>query len=103
MRESETVKAADSILLPSSGQAWCPRIRTWREQLIEIVGKKKNGTYATVSGWLKAKNPNYTQSEQRHELFDSFKAKQKTLPPIPKKPPVRSRPLASRAKKASSQ
>ena len=68
-----------------------------------IVAKKKNGTYSTVSGWLKIKNPLYTQSERRHELFDSFKAKQKTLPPIPKKPPVRSRPLSDRAKaKASS-
>jgi bifunctional non-homologous end joining protein LigD len=67
-----------------------------------IVAKKKTGTYATVSGWLKIKNPLYTQSERRHELFDFFKAKQKTLPPIPKKPPVRTRPLTVRAKKASS-
>jgi hypothetical protein len=53
-----------------------------------VVAKRKTGTYSTVSGWLKIKNPAYTQSEQRHELFDSFKAKQtKQLPPIPKKPP----------------
>jgi hypothetical protein len=61
-----------------------------------IVAKRKTGTYATVSGWLKIKNPNYTQSERRHELFDSFKAKATNpakLPPIPKKPPLRAVPL----------
>jgi bifunctional non-homologous end joining protein LigD len=63
-----------------------------------VVAKRKSGTYATVSGWLKIKNPNYTQSERRHELFDSFKAKEtkRVLPPIPKKPPVRSRPVAKK-------
>jgi bifunctional non-homologous end joining protein LigD len=74
-----------------------------KRNLEGIVAKKKDGTYSTVSGWLKIKNPNYTQSERRHELFDSFKTKQKRLPPIPKKPPVRSRPLSARGKaKASS-
>jgi bifunctional non-homologous end joining protein LigD len=67
-----------------------------------VVAKRKTGTYATVSGWLKIKNPLYTQSERRHELFNSFKANQKTLPPIPKKPPVRFRPLSARRAKASS-
>jgi bifunctional non-homologous end joining protein LigD len=61
-----------------------------RRNLEGVVAKRKTGTYATVSGWLKIKNPNYTQSERRHELFDLFKAK---LPPIPKKPPLRSKPL----------
>src|ERR1700686_932428 len=55
-----------------------------------VVAKRKTGTYSTISGWLKIKNPNYTQSERRHELFESFKAKstnsQRNLPPIPKKP-----------------
>jgi bifunctional non-homologous end joining protein LigD len=60
-----------------------------RRNLEGVVAKRKTGTYATVSGWLKIKNPNYTQSERRHELFDSFKAKEKALPPIPKKPPQR--------------
>jgi len=62
-----------------------------RRNLEGVVAKRKTGTYATVSGWLKIKNPNYTQSERRYELFDSFKAKQTTrvLPPIPKKPPLR--------------
>jgi ATP-dependent DNA ligase len=60
-----------------------------------VVAKRKTGTYSTVSGWLKIKNPNYTQSERRHELFETFKAKQTKqpqLPPIPKKPPQRSLP-----------
>jgi ATP-dependent DNA ligase len=72
-----------------------------RLNLEGVVAKRKTGTYSTVSGWLKIKNPLYTQSERRHELFDSFKAKQKALPPIPKKPPVRSRPLNARRAKAS--
>jgi ATP-dependent DNA ligase len=38
-----------------------------------IVAKRKSGTYSTISGWLKIKNPNYTQSEQRHELFELVK------------------------------
>jgi bifunctional non-homologous end joining protein LigD len=60
-----------------------------------VVAKRKSGTYSTVSGWLKIKNPNYTQSGQRHELFESFKAKQtkRELPPILKKPPVRTAKL----------
>jgi bifunctional non-homologous end joining protein LigD len=41
-----------------------------RSNLEGVVAKRKTGTYATVSGWLKIKNPNYTQSEGRHELFD---------------------------------
>jgi hypothetical protein len=67
-----------------------------RRNLEGVVAKRKTGTYATVSGWLKIKNPNYTQSERRHELFDSFKAKATNaakLPPIPKKPPLRAVPL----------
>jgi ATP-dependent DNA ligase len=58
-----------------------------------VVAKRKTGTYCTISGWLKIKNPNYTQSERRHELFEAFKTKsiepQRNLPPIPKKPPQR--------------
>lgn len=68
-----------------------------------VVAKRKTGTYATVSGWLKIKNPGYTQSEQRHELFETFKAKRskQVLPPIPKKPPVRTAVL-KRVKKSRS-
>jgi bifunctional non-homologous end joining protein LigD len=69
-----------------------------RRNLEGVVAKRKNGIYTTVSGWLKVKNPYYTQSERRYELFESFKAKpaQISLPPIPKKPPVRSRPVAKK-------
>jgi ATP-dependent DNA ligase len=64
-----------------------------RRNLEGAVAKRKTGTYSVVSGWLKIKNPQYTQTERRHELFESFKAKQttKVLPPIPKKLPVRTR------------
>ena len=69
-----------------------------RRNLEGVVAKKKSGTYTTVSSWLKIKNPNYTQSERRYELFESFKAKQtkRELPPIPKKPPVRTKPVAKK-------
>jgi bifunctional non-homologous end joining protein LigD len=77
-----------------------------RRNLEGVVAKRKNGIYATVSGWLKVKNPLYTQSERRHELFDSFAAQQrkrelpplpkKPLPPIPKKPPLRAVPVQRR-------
>jgi ATP-dependent DNA ligase len=63
-----------------------------RRNLEGVVAKRKNGIYTTVSGWLKVKNPLYTQSERRYELFESFKAKTSgsaKLPPIPKKPPQR--------------
>src|ERR1700688_4187273 len=73
-----------------------------RRNLEGVVAKRKTGTYATVSGWLKIKNPNYTQSERRHELFDSFKAKTANpkLPPIPKKPPLRAVPLRKTPRKS---
>jgi len=62
-----------------------------KRNLEGVVAKRKNGTYATISGWLKIKNPNYTQSERRHELFESFKTQtpKPELPPIQKKPPTR--------------
>jgi hypothetical protein len=67
-----------------------------RNNLEGVVAKRKTSTYATVSGWLKIKNPNYTQSDGRHELFDSFKVKptKRTLPPIPKKALQRAVPLS---------
>ena len=74
-----------------------------RRNLEGMVAKRSNGIYTTVSGWLKVKNPLYTQSERRYELFDSFAAQQrkrelpplpkKPLPPIPKKPPLRAVPV----------
>jgi bifunctional non-homologous end joining protein LigD len=67
-----------------------------------VVAKRKTGTYATVSGWLKIKTPLYTQSERRHELFDKFKEKAATanLPPVPKKPPVRAVPVRRKTTKS---
>jgi bifunctional non-homologous end joining protein LigD len=73
-----------------------------RRNLEGVVAKRKTGTYTTVSDWLKIKNPLYTQSERRHELFDSFKTRQTAnpkRPPIPKKPPLRAVPV--RRKKTS--
>jgi hypothetical protein len=51
---------------------------------------------------LKIKNPNYTQSERRHELFDKFKEKAATakLPAVPKKPPVRTVPVRKKTSKS---
>jgi bifunctional non-homologous end joining protein LigD len=46
-----------------------------RRNLEGVVAKRKNGTYSAVSSWLKIKNPKYTQSERRHELFESLKVK----------------------------
>jgi hypothetical protein len=62
-----------------------------------VVAKRKTGRYATVSGWLKIKNPDYTQSDRRYELFESFKRRR--LPPVPKKPPLRT--IISGAKRKS--
>jgi len=64
-----------------------------KRNLEGVVAKPKNGTHSAVSGWLKIKNPNYTQSDQRHELFESFKSKatRLRLAPVPKKPPRRTR------------
>jgi bifunctional non-homologous end joining protein LigD len=65
-----------------------------RRNLEGVVAKRKNGTYTTVSDWLKIKNPNYTQSERRYELFESFKGQTaRVLPPIPKKAPLRAVPV----------
>jgi len=40
-----------------------------RRNLEGVVAKRKNGIYTTVSGWLKVKNPEYTQSERRYECL----------------------------------
>lgn len=74
-----------------------------RRNLEGVIAKRKNGNYATVSDWLKIKNPNYTQSERRHELFDSFKAKQpkRELSAIPKKPPLRAVPIRRKTTRKS--
>jgi ATP-dependent DNA ligase len=44
-----------------------------RERNLEgIVCKRKAGVYAE-HGWLKIKNPNYSQSEGRQEMFTAFR------------------------------
>jgi bifunctional non-homologous end joining protein LigD len=67
-----------------------------------VVAKRKNGTYNVVSGWLKIKNPAYTQAERRHELFDAFKAKatRGLPPPGRKEPPQRTVPLSRKSGRA---
>jgi bifunctional non-homologous end joining protein LigD len=40
--------------------------------LERIVAKRKAGVYAE-HGWLKIKNPNYSQNEGRREMFDAFR------------------------------
>ena len=37
-----------------------------------IVCKRKSGVYSEI-GWLKIKNPHYTQSKGRREMFDVFR------------------------------
>jgi bifunctional non-homologous end joining protein LigD len=37
-----------------------------------IVCKRRMGVYAE-HGWLKIKNPHYTQTEGRHEMFEAFR------------------------------
>jgi ATP-dependent DNA ligase len=39
-----------------------------------IVCKRKTSVYAE-HGWLKIKNPHYTQSEGRREMFDVFRGR----------------------------
>jgi hypothetical protein len=75
-----------------------------RRNLEGVVAKRKTGTYSTVSGWPKIKNPAYTQTERRHELFESFKANAingAKLPPIPKKPPLRAIPVPRKTARKS--
>jgi hypothetical protein len=45
-----------------------------------LPSAKPRGTarYPAVSGWFWVKNPNYTQSERRHELFETFSRKPPT-------------------------
>jgi ATP-dependent DNA ligase len=37
-----------------------------------IVCKRRMSVYSE-HGWLKIKNPNYSQSEGRHEMFEAFR------------------------------
>jgi bifunctional non-homologous end joining protein LigD len=54
------------------------------EQNLEgIVGKKKDSVYSAsaVRSWVKIKNPNYTETERRRELFESFRTRNTEFPP----------------------
>jgi hypothetical protein len=42
-----------------------------------IVAKRKTGVYSE-HGWLKIKNPNYSQSEGRQEMFEAFHERRKS-------------------------
>ena len=46
-----------------------------------IVAKRKAGVYSE-HGWLKIKNPHYTQSEGRREMFDVFRERRKSASKI---------------------
>jgi bifunctional non-homologous end joining protein LigD len=43
-----------------------------RQDLEGIVAKRADGVYdpAAMPGWLKIKNPEYSQARDRHELFE---------------------------------
>jgi hypothetical protein len=43
----------------------------WQRTLQGIVAKRGVGVYAE-HGWLKIKNPGYTQVEGRHDMFQAF-------------------------------
>jgi bifunctional non-homologous end joining protein LigD len=48
-----------------------------------VVGKWANGTYRTdgrCTSWVKFKNPEYSQMEGRHELFEASRGFSKSLP-----------------------
>jgi hypothetical protein len=50
------------------------------EQNLEgIVAKHKNGLYGPSAKWIKIRNPNYTQAEGRHELFESLRSARSAL------------------------
>jgi hypothetical protein len=72
-----------------------------QRNLEAVVAIRKMGTYATVPGWQKLKNPLYTQSERRHELFNSFKAKQEN-PADPKEATCSIPALTAQRARASS-
>jgi ATP-dependent DNA ligase len=52
----------------------CELFRLICEQNLEgIVAKHKDGLYLPSTKWIKIKNPNYTQADGRHELFESLR------------------------------
>jgi bifunctional non-homologous end joining protein LigD len=46
-----------------------------KKDLEGIICKKKNGTYSVSGQWLKVLNPNYTQHEDRHEIFTALQSR----------------------------
>jgi bifunctional non-homologous end joining protein LigD len=53
----------------------CDLFRLICEQNLEgIVAKHKDGIYSPSAKWIKIKNPNYTQADGRHELFESLRS-----------------------------
>jgi bifunctional non-homologous end joining protein LigD len=49
-----------------------PFAEVCRQDLEGVVAKRANGAYdpAAMPGWLKIKNPEYSQARDRHELFE---------------------------------
>jgi hypothetical protein len=39
-----------------------------------VVAKHRESQYSVSATWIKNKNPNYCQSERRHELFNSYQS-----------------------------
>ena len=46
-----------------------------KKDLEGIVCKKKDGSYSVSGQWLKVLNPNYTQHEDRHEIFTALQSR----------------------------
>jgi bifunctional non-homologous end joining protein LigD len=46
-----------------------------KKDLEGIICKKKNGMYSVFGQWLKVLNPNYTQHEDRHEIFTALQSR----------------------------
>ena len=46
-----------------------------KKDLEGIICKKKSGMYSVFGQWLKVLNPNYTQHEDRHEIFTALQSR----------------------------
>jgi bifunctional non-homologous end joining protein LigD len=46
-----------------------------KKDLEGIICKKKSGMYSVSGQWLKVLNPNYTQHEDRHEIFTALQSR----------------------------
>jgi bifunctional non-homologous end joining protein LigD len=55
-----------------------------RRDLEGIVAKRKDGLYSSTAQWLKVMNPNYTQHDGRHDIFERFYEKtRRAVRPVP--------------------